>query len=121
MIPTESGIDGPLGLLMVESKDGIRMDDDLAMITFPTLGSLSVEQILNLIIANGRHKYRFEESWEGCRFWQWTFVKDLEKAGKICGGKRRRGARKYQPILALSGRIVCSGNGSRHVGIEHLY
>ncbi|KAJ5114458.1 hypothetical protein NUU61_000217 [Penicillium alfredii] len=54
-------------------------------LTFTVEAHTTVQTITDLINSKGRDRYKFTEEWEGCRFWIYTFVKDLESVGLIPG------------------------------------
>jgi hypothetical protein len=54
--------------------------------SFPIAGGTTVAAIFDVIVARGHQKYEFTEDLEGCRFWLYTFVNDLEEMGLIPKG-----------------------------------
>ncbi|KAF2786251.1 hypothetical protein K505DRAFT_368390 [Melanomma pulvis-pyrius CBS 109.77] len=80
------GSDGQRGKIQVASKDYVHTQNAIKSVMFPTTGAYTVSDIINLITQNGREKYTFTEAWEGCRYWIYTFISDLEAAGIIPAG-----------------------------------
>ncbi len=57
--------------------------------TFRTRGRVTVEMITSLLSRNGRQRYRFTKEVEGCRYWNYVCLSDLEKAGYISKGSAK--------------------------------
>ena len=82
MIPGD-GDNGLLGFIVLESKTYVMTNKGIKSLTFTPACKLLVKDVINLIMEKGRDRYEFTEEEEGCRFWIYTVVKDLEEARKI--------------------------------------
>nr|KMM67044.1 hypothetical protein CPAG_03380 [Coccidioides posadasii RMSCC 3488] len=80
------GSEGLRGKLHVASKSYISTDKAIKRVSFPTCTGPTVQAITDLIIQNRRQKYNFTSDWEGCRFWIFTLISDLETAGLLPAG-----------------------------------
>lgn len=83
------GSDGQRGKLVVSSKPYDSTDNSIKTVTFSTLNAPTAKTITDLITQNGRERYNFTEVWEGCRFWIYTLISDLETAGIVSAGSRQ--------------------------------
>ncbi|KAI1113632.1 hypothetical protein F5Y14DRAFT_206515 [Nemania sp. NC0429] len=84
------GSDGLRGKIEVSSKEYNCTSNRIHRITFQVIAPVSVAMIVELVQKNGRQKYQFSPEWEGCRFWNYTFLQDLEKAGIILEGSSEK-------------------------------
>ncbi|EDN06263.1 predicted protein [Histoplasma mississippiense (nom. inval.)] len=57
-------------------------------VSFATLGQPTVQTITDLVSRLGRDRYRFTENEEGCRYWIYTFISDLEGADIVAAGSK---------------------------------
>jgi len=80
------GEDGLTGTILLESKSYTTTDQAIKTLSFPSTSGPTVGDILDLIIKKRRDKYKFTEDEEGCRYWIYVFVADLEEAGFIKKG-----------------------------------
>ncbi|KAI0202708.1 hypothetical protein F4808DRAFT_458871 [Astrocystis sublimbata] len=62
------------------------MTPGIHRITFKVIAPLNAAMLVELVQKNGRQNYQFTPDWEGCRFWNYTFLQDLEKAKIIHQG-----------------------------------
>ncbi|KAI1962177.1 hypothetical protein LOY94_006744 [Ophidiomyces ophidiicola] len=85
MVPGD-GADGLTGMLIIESKVYSVTNNASKSLFFTALGHATVKTITDLISSLNRDKYRFTEHEEGCRYWIYTFISDLEGAGIIGAG-----------------------------------
>jgi hypothetical protein len=85
MIPGD-GEDGLTGTILLESKSYTTTNQAIKTVSFPATSGPTVGGILDLIIKGRRDKYKFTEDEEGCRYWIYVFVTDLEAAGFIGKG-----------------------------------
>ncbi|KID96047.1 hypothetical protein MAJ_07958, partial [Metarhizium majus ARSEF 297] len=75
------GSDGQRGKIEISSKRYRYTDKAIHMLSFDPIGGTTVKNIVDLIQSNGRQKYNFTPEWEGCRYWVYTIISDLEEAG----------------------------------------
>lgn len=54
--------------------------------TTPTSAYVTVESVINLITSKGRQRYMFTNAVQGCRFWNWNLIVDMEAAGFVSAG-----------------------------------
>jgi hypothetical protein len=84
MIPGSSPLHGSL---KVGSKGSIYTDEQIKVISSTIRGiNVTLNDIANLIVACGRHKYKFNDNAEGCRHWVTIVAHDLEEACYIFPG-----------------------------------
>lgn len=74
------------GIIMLESKPDKKTSSNIKTMAFESLQSPTVATIMSLITKNNRDKYTFTRDGEGCRFWIYTLISDLEKAGLVAEG-----------------------------------
>ena len=92
------GSDGLKGMLEISSKPYVSTRNAIKIISFPTIGKPTVQNVIDVISRNGRDRYKFTEDYEGCRYWMYIFISDLEDAGIIddgCGGTAWEALSKY--------------------------
>jgi hypothetical protein len=77
------GYDGRRGKIHISSKSYSHTNHDVMTLSFDLQQTRTVQQIFELINNNGRDRYRFTEEIEGCRYWIWVFICDLQAAGII--------------------------------------
>lgn len=82
------GSNGLRGKIELTSKNYPLTNNAIKTLDFTTVGAPTVQQIVDLIIKNGRQKYTFAEEEEGCRYWIYTFAGDLQDAGLISDGSK---------------------------------
>ncbi|EEH10296.1 conserved hypothetical protein [Histoplasma capsulatum G186AR] len=87
MIPGD-GADGLTGMLVIESKTYEFTYNATQRVSFATLGQPTVQTITDLVSQLGRDQYRFTENEEGCRYWIYTFISDLEGADIVAAGSK---------------------------------
>lgn len=80
------GDDGRRGKIQVASKTYQVTAHAIRTLAFETVDGTTVRTITNLISSNKRQKYTFSEEFEGCRFWVFTIISDLEGAGLLNPG-----------------------------------
>ncbi|KAI3061994.1 hypothetical protein CBS147339_9964 [Penicillium roqueforti] len=80
------GDDGLRGKIDISSKSYTSTNNAIKTLTFTVEAYATVQTITELSILNGHDRYMFTEEWEGCRFWIYTFIEDLESAGLISEG-----------------------------------
>ena len=85
MIPGD-GADGLTGTIILESKSYSVTNTAIKTVTFQPIKWTTVEAITDLIVRNRRDKYKFTEHEEGCRYWVYTFILDLENEGIVAPG-----------------------------------
>lgn len=62
------------------------MSNAIKLKSFPIADGTTVTAIIDIIVARGRQKYDVTEEWEGCRFWVYTLVRDLEESNLVPEG-----------------------------------
>ncbi|KAI1506104.1 hypothetical protein F5X99DRAFT_404150 [Biscogniauxia marginata] len=77
------GSDGRTGKIDIASKEYEYTDKAIWMVTFAIAEGVTVRTIVRMINQNQRQKYTFTEEWEGCRYWIYVILADLEAAGII--------------------------------------
>lgn len=80
------GSDGLRGKIDLSSKTYQCTTNHVKKLTFPTSYGVTVKHVIDLVSRKGRQKYQFTEEEEGCRYWNYVFVSDLEHAGYIQAG-----------------------------------
>lgn len=80
------GSDGLRGKIDISSKEYSLTNNAIKTLTFPLTAEATVSTIIEIINSNGRDRYKFTEEWEGCRFWMFTFISDLEASGIVSSG-----------------------------------
>ncbi|KAF3764148.1 hypothetical protein M406DRAFT_330499 [Cryphonectria parasitica EP155] len=83
------GSDGLRGKVKISSKRYSYTQNHVKKITMPASLGLTVQKIVNLVMHNGRQKYQFTPEWEGCRYWNYVVISDLEAAGYISKGNAK--------------------------------
>ena len=58
----------------------------VAFRTFETLCRVTPEQVLGYLVDKGLHRYRFDETFSGCRYWCDKAVECLEAQGAVAEG-----------------------------------
>jgi hypothetical protein len=113
---TVSG-DGSTGLLMFLGKEYVGSVNAAYQMSFPTIGSPTVQQIFDLITTpdnNNRRldRYRFSAQGNGCAFWTYNFLLRVEQAGYLAQGTATQvwNAMQYYYILGVAQeRVVVQG------------
>jgi hypothetical protein len=89
---TVSG-DESTGLLMFLAKQYVGSVNATYQISFPTIGSPTLQQIFDLITTPDPHnnnrrldRYRFSAQGNGCAFWTYNFLLRVERAGYLAQG-----------------------------------
>ncbi|KAI0907483.1 hypothetical protein F4823DRAFT_602870 [Ustulina deusta] len=77
MVPGD-GSDGLRGKVRLTSKTHACTTNDICKVSFEVNGKLSLEDIIEIVQRGGRQRYQFAPGWEGCRFWNFIFIQDLE-------------------------------------------
>ncbi|KAI0114485.1 hypothetical protein GGR51DRAFT_577501 [Nemania sp. FL0031] len=80
------GNDGLRGKIEVASKNYVCTRERVHRLSFQPDRAVTLEDIVHLIQRNGRQRYRFLPEWEGCRYWCYTIIQDLEAARIISPG-----------------------------------
>lgn len=80
------GSNGLKGKIELASKSYRFTYQAIKRLTFLTSNSPTVHKILDGISSKGRTHYFFTEDWKGCRYWNFTFISDLEIAGILLSG-----------------------------------
>ncbi|CAG8907445.1 unnamed protein product [Penicillium egyptiacum] len=79
------GSDGLRGKVEISSKPYTSTNNAIKTLTFSVEAHATVQTITDLINSKGRDRYKLTAEWEGCRFWIYTFIKDLESVGLTPG------------------------------------
>jgi len=79
------------GKMVITSRDDAHTKFIAKHVEFKPVGSgidhpVTVQDVIDVIITNGLHKYSFNNIGEGCRHWNLTLFEDLEKQGYIKKG-----------------------------------
>lgn len=77
------GSNGLRGKIDISSKRYMYTNQAIHMLSFNVRGGTTVKTIVDLIQLNGRQKYNFTPEWEGCRYWIFVLISDLEVAGIV--------------------------------------
>ncbi|CRG91080.1 hypothetical protein PISL3812_08128 [Talaromyces islandicus] len=80
------GSDGLRGKIDLASKPYMLTNNAIKSLSFSPKTPITVQSIVNTINSKGRDRYRFTAEWEGCRYWMYTFILDLESAGILASG-----------------------------------
>ncbi|KAF1961360.1 hypothetical protein CC80DRAFT_522810 [Byssothecium circinans] len=80
---------GKIHLASLASKEDMHTQDTIKTLSFLLKAHTTVENITKLINSKGRERYTFTEEEEGCRFWVYTFISDLEAAGYVDAGSEQ--------------------------------
>jgi hypothetical protein len=80
------GPEGRRGKIQLASKAYVHTHNAIKTVSFRANVYATVDGITQVINSKGRDRYTFTEELEGCRFWIYTFVQDLEDAGIIDAG-----------------------------------
>lgn len=80
------GSDGLRGKIEVASKRYQMTMNAIYSLSFDVAPGVTVRTITDLISSHKRQKYTFTKEWEGCRFWIYTVMYDLEAAGIVAAG-----------------------------------
>lgn len=83
-----TGSDSLRGELEISTKRYKHTKWTSHLLSFPTNSTplRKVGNILKLIMTNGLQNYLFSPEGEGCRFWVYTFVSNLEREGLLESG-----------------------------------
>jgi len=80
------GSDGQRGKIQILYKEYTYTNNAIKSESFQVRSGVVAQHITDLITLNGRDKYTFTEEQEGCRFWIFTVISDLEARGFIATG-----------------------------------
>lgn len=80
------GSDGLRGKIEISSKKYNCTSNNITNVTIRTSLGLTVQKIVDLVSQKGHQKYQFTPEWEGCRYWNYILISDLENAGYIVQG-----------------------------------
>lgn len=74
------------GKIEISSKNSSSTQEAIKTVSFSTIDTPTFKTITDIITRNGRERYTFTEDWVGCRFWIFTIISDLERAGIVPSG-----------------------------------
>lgn len=80
------GSDGQRGKIELASKTYAYTQNAIKTVSYAMKKYVTVQNIKDVIDAKGRDKYTFTEELEGCRYWIYTLILDLEAEGIIEAG-----------------------------------
>ncbi|KAJ9141807.1 hypothetical protein NKR23_g7729 [Pleurostoma richardsiae] len=83
------GSDGLRGKIEASSLRQPYTEETLNALSFKPAKPITIGDVMQLIIENGRDAFNFSPEWEGCRFWMSVVVSDLEDGGLIQEGSAR--------------------------------
>jgi len=69
--------------------------------TFKVLRQISAEEVLEQLIGEGLHRYRFDETFSGCRYWCDIAIESLEASGILEKGS----ASAFESYIQQLGKI----------------
>ncbi|KAI0868959.1 hypothetical protein GGS24DRAFT_480429 [Hypoxylon argillaceum] len=82
-----NGSDGLLGSIAISSKDYAYTDNRAHKLSYQVNQQhLIVGDVIELLRRNGRQRYRFTPEREGCRYWTYVVIRDLERAEILSPG-----------------------------------
>ncbi len=80
------GSDGRRGKIEISSKKSEFANESIRTLAVAVADRTRVRTITDLVSKNKRQKYTFTKDLEGCRFWVFTIISDLENAGIVGPG-----------------------------------
>ncbi|KAJ5630035.1 hypothetical protein N7528_003692 [Penicillium herquei] len=80
------GSDGQRGKIHLSSNPDAATDQFIRSLTIPLTTQATVRTITDSINSKGRDRYRFTTELEGCKFWIFTLISDLETTGLVASG-----------------------------------
>src|SRR5271156_2697583 len=80
------GSDGLRRRIEISSNDCVTTSSAIKILSIPVNIHATVQTITDMINDKGRDRYTFTEEEEGCRYWIWNIVSDLEAAKIISTG-----------------------------------
>lgn len=83
------GSDGRTGVLMITSKQGSYDGSAKATHRVAVSDGITVQQLFDLILRNGRDRYKYDDTGSGCRYWCTVVLGDLEAVGMIEAGSHK--------------------------------
>jgi hypothetical protein len=78
--------DGWRGEVEIVSKGYSMTIHAIKKLSFPASAHVTVESVMILINSQGRQWHMFTNAVQGCRFWNWNLIVDLETASFIPAG-----------------------------------
>jgi hypothetical protein len=86
MSPLPSSLEG---YIQVWSEQIVYTDKSIKVVSARVQGDLVFNDFVELLVACGRHKYKFNEDSEGCRHWTTVVAQDFEDASYIPPGSAK--------------------------------
>ncbi|KAJ3570215.1 hypothetical protein NPX13_g5801 [Xylaria arbuscula] len=80
------GNDGLTGKVELLSKKYICTNNAIYTMSFQPIKTITVQDFIDLLTENKRQQYTFTPEFEGCSFWVYTIIGDLEAAGVVPAG-----------------------------------
>jgi len=80
------GSDGRRGKIELATKTYTYTHNAIKTVSYAMKKYTTLQDIKDVIDAKGRDKYTFTEELEGCRYWMYTFILDLEAEGILEAG-----------------------------------
>ncbi|KAI0071367.1 hypothetical protein K474DRAFT_1607040 [Panus rudis PR-1116 ss-1] len=74
---------GRPGMIVLENSTSVPVEDHIHEVSGTVLLGTTVEDVLAVLIKNGRDRYKFHPIGEGCRFWLYTISLDFADAGIV--------------------------------------
>ena len=80
IIPTNP----PVGTLMITSREALGSEEFAKVeLSIQVVGTPRVEQVIDLLVEKGMHRYHFDDTGAGCLFWIFVSLQQLADAGFV--------------------------------------
>lgn len=73
-----NGSNGLRAKIRLVSKTHACTSNDIQKLTFNLDSSVCLADLVGIAQAHDRQRYQFAPGWEGCRYWNYVFIQDLE-------------------------------------------
>lgn len=84
------GPDGLRGKIELSSKGYASTQNAIKVLRYPVNMNATVSSLVTLINSKGRDKYDYSPEWEGCRYWIYIFISDLEDSKIVPPGSAQQ-------------------------------
>ncbi|KAI0430902.1 hypothetical protein F5Y09DRAFT_341225 [Xylaria sp. FL1042] len=81
-----SGSDGLRAQVRLTSRAHPCTSNYAHKVTYDLNSGVCLEDLVQICQTKGRQRYEFAEGWEGCRYWNYVFIKDLESSSILPRG-----------------------------------
>jgi hypothetical protein len=82
------GADGETGCALFLVKDYVSSSNAIHRRRWDTLGDVTVGRVHEMVKEKSLHRYKFNHAGQGCQYWVWSFIKEVEEMGYLHCSRR---------------------------------